>query len=211
MRARDVRQTQYRAKRSGVRRNEKERAGTRQHTRRGGAKGAISATHGGLLLLLLGLLGVALGLDDVALGGRIAVGLGIGDLAGHGLGAATACGATAGLLLLALLVLLVGRLGDLDDDLAAVELLLVERVDGLLRGLAGGESDEAIACGTGAAHDDLHRDAGGRVRERGKVPAHAVQRLIERGGTYMSLSTGEKNAFSPSSVVEYARLPAKTC
>ena len=29
--------------------------------------------------------------------------------------------------------------------------------------------------------------------------------------THMSLSTGSKNAFSPSSVVEYARFPTKTC
>ena len=31
------------------------------------------------------------------------------------------------------------------------------------------------------------------------------------GSTYTSVWTGAKNAFSPSSVVEYARLPAKTC
>jgi hypothetical protein len=35
---------------------------------------------------------------------------------------------------------------------------------------------------------------------------------IQKGKkTYMSLSTGSKNAFSPSSVVEYARFPTKTC
>ena len=44
----------------------------------------------------------------------------------------------------------------------------------------------------------------GVARER------ADTRAARRQKTYTSLWTGAKNAFSPSSVVEYARLPAKT-
>ena len=53
------------------------------------------------------------------------------------------------------LVLLIGRLCDLDNDDAAVELFLVQELCGLLRGLEGVEGDEAIACRAVAAVDDL--------------------------------------------------------
>jgi hypothetical protein len=50
---------------------------------------------------------------------------------------------------------LFGGFCNLDDDLAAVEFLLVKGFDGLLGGLCGGQCDKAIACGAGAAQDDL--------------------------------------------------------
>lgn len=43
------------------------------------------------------------------------------------------------------------------------------------------------------------------------IDVHTTTEESAEGLTYTSLATGAKNALSPSSVVEYARLPAKTC
>lgn len=53
------------------------------------------------------------------------------------------------------LLLLFSRLCDLDNDGAAVELLLVQELCGVLGGLEGAEGDEAIACRAVATVDDL--------------------------------------------------------
>jgi len=53
------------------------------------------------------------------------------------------------------LLLLFGRLCDLDNDGAAIELLLVQEICGLLGSLEGVEGDEAITCRALTAIDDL--------------------------------------------------------
>ena len=116
-------------------------------------------THGLLLLLGLGRV-VRGGRSAVRLGGiSLAVGLGLADLTGDGL-AATATSPLLDAPLLLLLVLLIGGFGHLDDHGAALELLLVEELDSLLRGLCGVQGNKPIACGACATQDDLGRDAG---------------------------------------------------
>jgi len=91
--------------------------------------------YSGFLLLLLGLgCLVSAGSSGSFCLCRVAVSLSLRDLPGNSLAAAPA-GSPLGFPLLLFLVLLVGRLGNLDDYLSAIELLLVKKVDSLLRGL----------------------------------------------------------------------------
>ena len=113
------------------------------------------------LLLLLGLGRVARGgCSTVLLGGitgGLAVRLGLADLPGDRL-AATATRPLLKAPLFLLLLLLIGRLGHLDDHGAAIELLLVEELNGLLCGLCGSERNKTVTSrAVAAAHDDLSR------------------------------------------------------
>ena len=59
-------------------------------------------------------------------------------------------------------LLFFGRLCDLDDDAAAVELCLVQELCGLFGSLEGVEGDEAVTCRALAAVDDLSGKAATR-------------------------------------------------
>ena len=86
------------------------------------------------------------------------IGLGLGDFTGDGLAAAPA-GSPLGPPFFFLLVLLIGRFGNLDNYLTTVEVRLVEGLDSFLCGLCGSQSDETIASGAGATEDDVGRYA----------------------------------------------------
>ena len=157
-------------------------------------------THAGLLFLLG--LGRVLTRGGSVLNclGSLAVRFRLGELARDGF-AATPAGLPLDPPLL--LLLLISRLSDLDDQCTTVELLLVELVDGTLYGFRAVQGHEPIASRARPSVDDLGSDT---CTRRELV---VCQRM--RCNTYMSSLTGAKNAFSPSSVVEYARLPTKTC
>lgn len=113
-------------------------------------------TYSILFLLFLGLgCFVGSGSSSSIVRLEITVCLGLSDFSGHGLGT-TPARTSLGPFLLLLLVLLFGWLGNLDDDLAAIEFLAVERFDCLLRSLCAGHGDKAIACGTDTAQDELY-------------------------------------------------------
>lgn len=113
-------------------------------------------TYGGLLLLLLGLgCFVGTGSSRRVVRFEVAIGFGVGDFAGDSLGTASAW-TSLGLFLLIFLVLLFGWLGNLDDDVSAIEFLSVEGLDCLLGSLWVGHGDEAITCGASTAQDDLY-------------------------------------------------------
>lgn len=77
-----------------------------------------------------------------------------------------------------------------------------------MRGLYSGKSDKPITRRTSAATSTTLDDLGAKTGEI--ISEELMDGDMKRKDTDMSLSTGAKNAFSPSSVVEYARLPAKT-
>lgn len=108
----------------------------------------------GILLLLLGLGHFVSARWRFRLHLALVVSLGLGDLARDSF-ATTPAGFPLGPLLPLLLILEIGGLGDLNDNLATVELLLVESFDGLLSSLYGGDSNETVACRPSAAKDDL--------------------------------------------------------
>ena len=58
-------------------------------------------------------------------------------------------------MLLLLLVFLIRRFGNLDNYLAAIELLFVEELDSFLCGLLCGQRNETIACRASTSEDDL--------------------------------------------------------
>jgi hypothetical protein len=91
---------------------------------------------------------------------------------------------------------LFGRFGNLNDYRATIELLLVKGVDSLLGSLCCGKGNESITRRAGAPKDDLGREADEKKKMNKK------ETRLCRVATYMSLATGAKNAFSPSSVVE---------
>ena len=115
----------------------------------------LKTTHS--LLLLLGLGRVVGGRGSLNSLDRLAVGLGLGELARDGLAPATARLPLDLPLLLPLF--LVCRLCNLADHLAAVELGSVEELDSLLRGLGGVQGYKPVACGTGASQDHLGSEA----------------------------------------------------
>ena len=124
--------------------------------RRARDKEGVKATYSGLFLLFLGLgCFVGTGSSGSVICFDVAIRLGLGDFAGYGPGTASA-GTSLGLFLLLFLVLLLGWLGNLDDDLSSVEILSIEGLDCVLGSLCAGHSDEAIACGAGTAQDDLY-------------------------------------------------------
>lgn len=74
----------------------------------------------------------------------LAVGLSLGNLTRYSFAPAPAR-LPLGLLFLLLLILLIGRLGNFDNYLATVELLLIKSLDSFLCGLCAGYGDETIA------------------------------------------------------------------
>lgn len=121
-----------------------------------GAEDEAKRAYSGLFLLFLGLsCFVGTGSSSSVIRLDVAIRLGLGDFARHGLGTAPAW-TSLGLFLLLLLVLLFGWLGNLDDDLAAIEFLSVEGLDCLLGSLCAGHGDKAITCGAGTAQDDVY-------------------------------------------------------
>lgn len=107
------------------------------------ARSNRSTYHGFLLLLRLRLARLRVGSACLRLF-DLAVGLCLGDFARHGL-AATATDALLCAALALLLVLLLRGFGDLDDDIAALEVFLVEGGDGLFGRLLGGQRDKPVA------------------------------------------------------------------
>lgn len=95
------------------------------------------------LFLLLGLGHIVCGRGGILHLG-LAIGLSFGHLARNGLATAPAR-FPLGLFLLLFFVLLVGRLGNLDDHIATVELLFVKELDSLLSGFYGGHGDKTVA------------------------------------------------------------------
>lgn len=117
-------------------------------------KDQTKETYNGIFLLFLGL-GCFVGTESSSvIRLDVAIRLGLGDFARHGLGTAPAWTSLA-LFLLLLLVLLFGWLGNLDDDLAAIEFLSVEGLDCLLGSLCAGHGDKAITCGASTAQDHV--------------------------------------------------------
>jgi hypothetical protein len=87
------------------------------------------------------------------------------------------------------LLLLFGRLCDLDNDDAAVELFLVQKLCSLLGSLEGIEGDKAVPCRALAAVDDLSgkaatRLAPGRGRGGGVTGARVKKWGEQRQLTY---------------------------
>lgn len=120
----------------------------------------VEDTHA-VLFLLLGLsrvIGSSSGVTFNLFG--VAIGFGLADLTGYSLATSTTRSPLVESLLLLLLVLLVSRLSDLDDDLTTVELLLVQEVDSLLRGFSAVQRDESIASRTASTKDDGRGEAG---------------------------------------------------
>lgn len=116
----------------------------------GGTKG----THGRLSLLLLGLLLAIDSGSGLRLGG-FAVGLFLSDLAWDSLGTTSARSSLC-LALSLFLVLLIGRLSDLDDDLTTIELGLVQELDGFVGSRLGGKGNKSIASRAGTPQNDLN-------------------------------------------------------
>lgn len=156
------------------------------------------------------LLGLSLALSLFGCGSLITIVLGWGegvssrlDLFGHTL--------FDRFLFALFLLLLFSGLCDLDDDVAAIELFLVQELGGLLSGLESVEGDEAVARRTVATVNDLGGKAVDEVS--GKWQRRGVASLRQKVGmvtTHISAATGAKKALRPSSVVLYARLPANT-
>lgn len=136
-----------------------------------------NATHAGLLLLLGLSRVVASGGSTVSLD-ELAVGLGFREFARDSLASTPARLPLEPPLLLRLF--LIGRLRDLDDHSATIELLLVEELDGLLRGLCGVQGDKAVACGASATQDDLGSETGRKLLFRPIACCHEGARLTCR-------------------------------
>ena len=118
-------------------------------------------TYHGLFLLFLGFGGFALGRSSILCLG-VAISLGFSDLARDG-SRATPAWAPARFPVSPLAFFLISRLRDFDDDLAVIELLFVEQVDGLLGGFGCRERNERIARRPISAHYNLGRHAEDRL------------------------------------------------
>jgi hypothetical protein len=110
-------------------------------------------TYDGLFLLFLGFGGFALGRSSILCLG-FAIGLSFSDLARDG-PRATPAWAPARFSVSPLAFFLISWLCDFDNDRAAIELLLVEKVDGLLGSFGCRERNKRIARRTSAAHYNL--------------------------------------------------------
>jgi hypothetical protein len=147
-------------------------------------------TYDGLFLLFLGFGGFALGRSSVLWLG-FAISLGFSDLARDG-PRATPAWAPARFPVFPLAFFLISRLRDFDNDLATIELLLVEKVDGRLGCFGCGERNERIARRAMSAHYNL----GGHAETTGHdslvwtvtdmLHAHGQQKPREKK-THMSL------------------------
>lgn len=105
---------------------------------------------------------------------RVAVGLGLGDLAGRSFSTASA-DPSLGPFLGPVLVLLFGRLGNFDNNSAAFELLLVESGNRFFSSLERREGYETITSRATTTMNDLNRD----TRDRRNITSI---KYIERKG-----------------------------
>lgn len=172
----------------------------------------------GTYRLLSALLG--LGLATSCFGGAFgsfAVGLGFSHLSWRSLVTATTGSTFPGTPLAPFLLFIFSRLGGLNDDLAAVKVLLVELCDSLVNLADVFDRNETVASRACAALNNLNRQTEIVKRKRYERASVLIfEELLSRGFfsfskvvTYMSLTTPANNVFNPSSVVAYARLPTK--